>query len=43
MAKRVPLGLGKDYDMSQYVTEEDIQMELAKKLEKYRGAAVAGR
>lgn len=33
------MGLGKDYDMSQYITEEDIERELAKMMEKFRGEA----
>ena len=37
-----PTGLGKDYDMSQYITEEDIQMELEKTIEKCRRKASAG-
>ena len=37
--RRDPMGLGKDYDMSQYITEEDIERELAKMMEKFRGEA----
>ena len=33
--RRNPTGLGSDYDMSQYVTEEDIQRELDKLMENY--------
>jgi hypothetical protein len=35
-ARQDPTGLGLHYDMSQFVTEEDIQMELVKMMEKCR-------
>jgi len=36
------LGLGLHYDMSQYVTEEDIEREMAKMMEKFRTEATGG-
>ncbi|MBC7853963.1 MAG: hypothetical protein IAF94_11035 [Pirellulaceae bacterium] len=43
LARKDPLGLGKDYDMSQYITRGDIDREMAKMMEKWRrGTAAQG-